>query len=169
MERRPQERITYAAALACCSILAFSGCGGDDARDATAPLDAAVESVESAASDERAEALREEARRVDDVLSDSVEDLGDVRSLDSLEEETRAAGDELEAAAERLRALEVDPDQEAARDELADAVAALESDVRDVERAVDDRDLADALREVSSLSVAAVERAVDRVEDEASR
>jgi hypothetical protein len=170
MRRCPMLRrqIVMARAAAACSALALSGCGGDDARDAAGELETGTEAVATLTSDERADVLRDEAQRVEDVVTGSVEDLDEVRSLDALQEETRAVGDELADAAERIRDLEVEPAQEEARDELLDAVDALESDVRALGDAVAGRDLTRALREASSLSISAVQRAVDRVEAETS-
>lgn len=154
-----------AAALA---VLALAACGGDDAPGADAAESVAEEANELATPEQR-EALREEARRAQDIIEGAIAELRDVRSLEDLEQHAGDAAAELEESRARIEALELAEEQQAARAQLLEAVETLEREVRELQATIADQDPVGALEQAGDLSIAELRAAVERIEREATR
>lgn len=152
--------VLAAAALA---VLALAACGGDDLRDAGG---SAGDEAESIATPEQEQLLRDEAQRVEDVVEGAIAELRDVRSLDDLEGHAEDAANELEEARARIEGLELAGEQQAARDQLLEAVETLENEVRELQATIADQDPVGALQAAGDLSLDELRAAIERIERE---
>jgi hypothetical protein len=136
-------------------------CGGDDgdAGEAAASVETAID---DSLDDDTEDALRAEADRLEKVVDDQVSALGDATSVDDVEQQVADARAELEASAERLDGLDLEPEDEQIRDDLKAAVQRLEGELADVQAAAEDGDLPRALSAASSLSLDELEAEIDR-------
>ena len=136
--------------------LTLAACGGDEADEAIGGAEA---TIEQALEDD--DVVREEAERLQDVVTTELDDLSSATSVQDVEESVADARAELSESRDRLEDANVSEDVEEQRDELVATIEQLEAELADLQEAAEDGDLMRALDSASGLSVDDLQRELE--------